>query len=144
MTLCISVLGSKWLTRSIEWQGNQTFGISTQQNKQEQDSSFERKEGIPWSPWQHVSTSLPKCLFWHTVWTQSIWHHAHHTISQTWCMSTSLASSSKSVNHSQTVCLPMFKLALTIWWKTCFSHSGQCLAAALTSFELTFMVEPLT
>jgi hypothetical protein len=44
----------------------------------------------------------------------------------------------------QFFCLPMFKLALTIWWKTYISHSGQCLEAALTSFAPTFVVEPLT
>jgi hypothetical protein len=65
----------------------------------------------------------------------------HH---QTWCISMSLASSSESVNHSHTQCLPMLKSPLTIWWKTYFGHSVQCWAAALISFAPTFVVEPFT
>jgi hypothetical protein len=38
----------------------------------------------------------------------------------------------------------ILKTALTISWKTYFGCSRQCLAAELTSFAPTFMVEPLT
>ncbi len=64
---------------------------------------------------QHITAKMPFLTFLDTIHLASC--SPHH---QTWCISMTPASSSKSVNHSQTVCLPMLKLALTIWWKTYF------------------------
>jgi hypothetical protein len=87
-------------------------------------------------------TSLPECLFQHTVGSQPIWHHAcyiicHDAPLRVWHHQTCL-----SILHR--LCLQVWGWMSTIWLRTHFKCSGLPLAIAKTSLTPTFVVEQTT
>ncbi len=74
------------LPESIEWKGGTAVGPTRDTSRwapwisPSEESPWKGDEAIHDDSWHHVSSSLPQCLLWCQVWSQSIWHYPHHSL----------------------------------------------------------------